>query len=174
MLLQEALGSDTYHVVEEGLPGRTTVWNDPFDGATRNGVHFLPIALESHQPDMVILLLGTNDLKSRFALSAYDISMGVKACAEVVLTFQLSLTNKSPEVLLIAPPPIVEAGTEAGSFQGSQGKSRKIGLEYQKRAQELGCKFLDAGRLVKSDPSEGIHWDSLQHRTLAEGVIPFI
>lgn len=60
-ILSEKLGQDKYHVVEEGLCGRTTVFDDPLrDG--RCGVKVLPTLLESHDPiDLSIIMLGTND-----------------------------------------------------------------------------------------------------------------
>ncbi|MEM7461801.1 MAG: hydrolase, partial [Pseudomonadota bacterium] len=71
------LGSG-WRVVEEGLPGRTTVHDDPIEGRHKNGLSALPMVLESHRPiDMLVIMLGTNDLKTRFSLTAGDI-----ACSE--------------------------------------------------------------------------------------------
>ena len=51
-------------VIEEGMNGRTTVFDDPTAEENRNGSVGLPIALKTHQPlDLVIIMLGTNDLK---------------------------------------------------------------------------------------------------------------
>ena len=67
-----------YDVVVEGLPGRTTVWDDPVEGEYRNGLRSLRATLESHRPiDLLILLLGTNDTKHRFGLGPQDIALGV-------------------------------------------------------------------------------------------------
>ena len=66
-VLQAALGGD-YTVIEEGLNGRTTVWDDPIEGH-KNGHEYLVPCLETHRPlDLVVLMLGTNDLKRRFSL----------------------------------------------------------------------------------------------------------
>ena len=57
--LQKLLGED-YYVIEEGMGGRTTVWDDPLE-PNRNGLRFLPVALQSHQPlDMVGPVLSSN------------------------------------------------------------------------------------------------------------------
>src|SRR6185436_143967 len=62
-VLARELGSG-YSVIEEGLGGRTTVHDDPVMG-NRNGSLHLPPCLESHKPlDLVVLMMGTNYLKS--------------------------------------------------------------------------------------------------------------
>ena len=67
-------------VVEQGLNGRTTVWDDPLE-PYRNGAELLPTLL-THQPvDLVILMLGTNDVKRRFDVGAGEIAAGARDAA---------------------------------------------------------------------------------------------
>ena len=74
-VLQRGLGP-AYHVIEEGLNGRTTVWDDPIEGY-KSGKEYLVPCLETHKPmDLVVIMLGTNDLKHRFSLTAFDIATG--------------------------------------------------------------------------------------------------
>ncbi len=74
-VLQKSLG-DEYHIIEEGLGGRTTVWEDPIEGH-KNGKEYLIPCLATHAPlDLVIIMLGTNDLKKRFSVSAQDVAFG--------------------------------------------------------------------------------------------------
>ncbi len=69
-VLRLALG-DEWLVIEEGLGGRTTVNDDPVEGAERNGRMYLLPCLGSHKPlDVVDIMLGTNDLMARFNQSA--------------------------------------------------------------------------------------------------------
>lgn len=69
-VLAQELGAG-YRVIEEGLNGRTTVWDDPIEGY-KNGKEYLIPCLETHRPiDLITILLGTNDLKMRFSVSAY-------------------------------------------------------------------------------------------------------
>jgi lysophospholipase L1-like esterase len=76
-VLRNELGAD-YWVIEEGLCGRTTVWDDPIEGEWKNGLRYLMPCLESQAPiDLVVLMLGTNDLKNRYAVSAFDIANGL-------------------------------------------------------------------------------------------------
>ena len=80
-VLATRLGAE-YRVVEEGLNGRTTRWDDPIEPG-RNGLTYLRPCIESHQPlDVIIIMLGTNDLKRRFDLSASDIAQSAAALAE--------------------------------------------------------------------------------------------
>jgi len=73
-VLQAALGPD-WHVIEDGLPGRTIGRDDPVEGTDRNALRTLPASLQAHRPlDVVVFLLGTNDLKARFGASAEQIA----------------------------------------------------------------------------------------------------
>jgi lysophospholipase L1-like esterase len=74
-VLRRELG-DGFGIVEEGLNGRTTVWDDPLE-PSRSGKELLVPCLLTHQPiELVIVMLGTNDLKGRFGVGARDIAAG--------------------------------------------------------------------------------------------------
>lgn len=59
---QRDLG-EGWHVIEEGLNGRTTVRDDMCHLDTNlNGIRALPMLLEAHKPlDAIVIMLGTND-----------------------------------------------------------------------------------------------------------------
>ena len=79
-LVQEALKEEQVRIIEEGQNGRTTVWDDPIEGM-KSGLKYLIPCLESHSPlDVVVLMLGTNDIKQRFSLSASDVAAGAEKC----------------------------------------------------------------------------------------------
>ncbi len=81
-VLARELGPE-YQVIAEGLNGRTTVWPDPVEGEYKSGKSYLLPCLESHHPiDLVVLMLGTNDLKHRFGLSAWDIARAAGTLVE--------------------------------------------------------------------------------------------
>lgn len=153
-----------YHVIEEGLPGRTTVHPDPIEGAHKNGLAVLPAILESHVPlDMVIILLGTNDLKMRFSLSAFDIAEGA---GTLVHTIQQGTWGIVPHVLLVAPPPLAKLNEFAQMFTGGTEKSQQFATEYHRVAGELNCAFFDAGTVVTTSDRDGVHWEVEEHRKL--------
>lgn len=169
-VLQDALGEE-YDVIEEGLPGRTTVWEDPIEGAHKNGRAYLTPCLESHRPiDVVTLMLGTNDLKRRFGCPASDIAQGAASLAEMALRSGCGPDGSAPLVLLVAPPPVGTLTDMAQMFEGSEEKSLEFSGHYQRFAEQCGCEFLDAAEVIVSSDVDGVHLDADEHRKLGEAV----
>lgn len=166
-LMAGYLGAD-WHVVEEGHPGRTTVHDDPIEGAHRNGLTVLPSLLESHRPiDVVILMLGTNDLKGRFSVNATDIALSLERLIGVIRSHECGPGGRAPHILLVAPPPIIEVGCLAELFEGGAAKSRGLARSIAAAATRAGVSFLDAGAHIKVSPIDGIHYDEAAHAALA-------
>jgi lysophospholipase L1-like esterase len=158
-----------WEVIAEGHPGRTTVHDDPIEGAHRNGLVVLPAILESHRPvDVVLLMLGTNDLKERFAVNAGDIALALERLVRVIRASGTGPGGAAPGVLLVAPPPIVETGCLAGMFSGGAVKSLALAAEVKAAAERAGVPFLDAGTLVKVSSIDGIHYDAEANPVLAK------
>ncbi len=171
VLLRE-LGPD-YHVIEEGLNGRTTVWDDPIEGvgSSKNGRAYLIPCLESHKPlDLVIIKLGTNDLKHRFSVTATDVANSAGALVDIVKASLAGRGTGSPAVLLIAPPPLGRMTDFAEMFQGGAEKSREFSAQFRRVAQEKGCAFLDAGQVLACSEADGLHYDSEGHKALGVAV----
>lgn len=167
--LSQALGSN-YDIIEEGLNGRTTVWDDPIEGY-KNGREYLIPCLESHKPlDLVIIFLGVNDLKKRFSLSAYDIAEGAGVLVQNVLKSNTGIMGNAPQVLLMAPPPVGKLTAFAEMFEGAEIKSQKFAEHYQLVADELGCTFLDTSKVIVSSDLDGIHFEQSEHVKLGEAV----
>ena len=167
--------SDEYRVIEEGLSGRTTVWDDPIEGVHKNGRTYLRPCLESHSPvDLVTLMLGTNDLKARFDTSSSDIAQGAASLAEIVLKSGCGPGGDAPIVLLISPPPVETLTDMAEMFEGAREKSRRFSEHYGRFAGQTGCEFLDASAVIVSSDVDGIHLDAVEHRKLGESVAALI
>ena len=117
-VLQDTLGAE-YDVIEEGLNGRTTVWDDPVRGGPkRNGSLYLLPCLESHAPiNLLVMMLGTNDLKARFAVTPYDIGESMGALIEIAQNSQCGWNGNRPDILIMAPPPLGELTEWAETFQ---------------------------------------------------------
>ena len=164
-VLQSQLGSNV-RIVEEGLNGRTTCWDDPTQD-DRNGRRQLPFLLDSHAPlDLVIIMLGTNDLKHFFQLSAHDIALGAGALVQMVQQSQAGSAG-SPRVLLIAPVQIVETPTPFGhKFDDAIKKSQQFAAAYREIADELGCDFFDAAGVATCPNTDGVHLDAAGHAAL--------
>ncbi len=166
-LMSAHLGA-AWHVIEEGHPGRTTVHDDPIEGAHRNGLTVLPSMLESHKPiDVVILMLGTNDLKGRFSVNATDIALSLERLIGVIGAFACGPNGTNPGILLVSPPPIIETGCLAEMFQGGQAKSHGLATAIAAAATRANVAFLDAGAHIAVSPIDGIHYDKAAHATLA-------
>lgn len=166
---RNVLGSD-WIIIEEALPGRTTVHSDPIEGAWKDGRAYLLPCLETHRPlDAVAVMLGTNDLKARFAVPPEDIAAGVGKLLELILATPNN-GLPAPKLLVVCPPPILLAGWLGGMFVGGVEKSERLPPLYQDVAARYGAGFLDAGKLIASSPIDGIHFDEAAHSVLGHAV----
>ncbi len=153
-VLAADLGPD-HTVIAEGLPGRTTVHEDHVEGGARNGLAVLPAVLHSHKPlDLMILMLGTNDLKPRFAVSAHEIARSVER--HILLARAEGVVDR---ILLIAPAPVRETGTLADVFAGAEARQVGLGGFLEEIAARHGCAFLRAGDHVVVSDKDGVHWE---------------
>lgn len=158
-------------VIAEGLPGRTTMHDDPVEGAYVNGLTFLPAVLQSHQPiDIVVLMLGTEDLKTRFSLTPADIARALERLVETIERSAAGPGGDAPRVLLMAPAPILEAWALGGHFIGGAELSEHLSAHCDLLAERRGCGFLDAGAVAQVDPLDGVHLTEAGHAALADAV----
>jgi lysophospholipase L1-like esterase len=178
-VLQKALGSN-YQVIEEGLDGRTTDAADPgspISGAQLDGSSYLQACLGSHLPvDLVIIMLGTNDLKPVFNRTPLRIAVGAARLIDLVNTLNggVGTAYKNPKVLLICPPPLspeIEKGPVfAEMFKGGLEKSRLLPELYEAVAKMGGAEFLNAGSVVSTDGVDGLHLTAESQKKLGAAV----
>lgn len=170
-VLSATLGPDAY-VVEEALNGRTTLWDDPFlDG--RNGRAYLLPCLRSHAPiDLVVLMLGTNDLKAHFGRAPYEIAAGAGALVDLALASATGPAGGPPRVIVVAPPRLgeVTSVSELWGYGGALEKSVELPRLYRAMAEIKGVGFLDASTLVGADPADGVHLARADHAVLGRAV----
>jgi len=174
-VLRQELG-DGYEITEEGLNGRTTVWEDPIEGH-KSGKEYLIPCLESHQPiDLVTIMLGTNDLKKRFSLflSAFDIANSAGVLADIALRSGSGPGGGAPKVLLMAPPKVGKLTEFAEMFEDAEVKSRKFSQHYRQIANDHGCEFLDTSQIVTSSDIDGIHLELSEHQKLGKAVAALV
>ena len=165
-ILRRQLGSG-WEVIEEGQPSRTTVRDDPIEGAHKNGLRALPICLESHMPlNLVILMLGTNDLKHRFAATASDVADSIEILVTTIQRSEAGPAGAPPAIILVAPAPMHEVDRLAEMFRGGAATSLQLGPMLRDVAHRCGVQFVDAGEIVESSAVDGIHLDSDSHRAL--------
>jgi len=176
-VLQKGLGHGV-RVIPEGLNGRTTIYDDHMAECDRNGARILPTVLHSHGPvDLVIILLGTNDLKPVYANNAVIAGAGIRRLVEIIRhhAWPMALENE-PEILIVSPPPFCETDHAllGPMFAGRIGESRNLASVYRDAADELGCGFFDAGSVARTTPIDGIHLDAENTVAIGRGLEPIV
>lgn len=172
-LLREAFPDD--EIIEEGLCGRTAIcmeagWKELC------GIESLKGILLSHAPiDLVIIMLGTNDLKTVFHANARYISDGLEEYIKIIKNPYLWKRFLVPEILIVSPVElsecIVEKEGTAGNFDRySVEQSRLLAAEIEKVCREYQAEFLNASDYAKVSETDGIHLDSENHRRLSQGI----
>lgn len=167
-LLQIKLG-DGYEVIEEGLNGRTINLDDPQkDG--RNGKAYLYPCFKSHSPlDIVILMLGINDLKERFNKSPEEVAEGTKELIRMVKEVGVEENGNSPKIILISPALVNEhVDNPTEGFKGAEAKSKLLAKFYQEVAIEEECEFIDISQHIEPSDTDGLHFEKDAHAKIAE------
>ena len=171
-LLQKHLGDD-YLVVEEGLSGRTTVFQDPlYEGLS--ALEYLYPGLKSHEPvSLLIIMLGTNDVKQRMGTNAYAVGLGMRRLIRKAKTVDCWGPEGQPNILVIAPPPISKqlycssVAEEMG--EGSVERSQAVPAQFRAVCEEEGVHFLDAAEMgIGFNQVDFMHLTRADHARLAE------
>lgn len=166
-VLRAALG-DGYEVIEEGLNGRATVWDTAL-APYRNGSSYLTPCLLSHEPvDLVVLMLGTNDLKTIYGLGAAEIAIGAGTLVDQAKRSLAGPAGTPPAVLLVAPVPLgpTTERSEVWGFGEAMERSRQLARMYRVVADSKAVAFLDAGSVAEVSPLDGVHLDAAAHASL--------
>lgn len=175
-VLRAALGHD-WLVAEEGLNGRTTVSDDPVEwNPDKNGARFLPIALHTHKPlDVVVIMLGTNDFKARFGKSAWEVAQGVGVLVDLVRLNDVGRGGAKPEIVVVCPPVMLDKiPLHPDHFVGAPPKSRELAKRMKAVADERGVHFLDAQSVAKSSAVDGFHLDPEAHQAIGAAIAALI
>lgn len=162
-----------FRVVEEGQNGRTTVHEDPI-ALHRNGRVYLPACLESHKPiDLVVLMLGTNDLKAVFHLPPVEIAAGVESLVRMVLQSDAGPAGKAPQLLLVCPAAVgalQHLPDLQEKFPDAVVRSRRLPEYYEAVAVRQGCAFLNSQEIVTASPVDGLHFSAGEHAKLGMAI----
>ena len=175
-VVQAALGHGV-EVIAEGLSGRTTGFDDPLVAADRNGVRILPTILSSHAPiDLVVLMLGTNDMKPFHGRIALEASYGMRRLVQII---KGHFQGQPPKIILVAPPKIVPTNVHPEMMvhfgnEAAIEASLSFAEMYQWRAREEGVGFFDASTVATTSPDDGIHLDAANTRAIGVGLAPLV
>ena len=160
---QNLLG-DEFDIIGEGVGGRTFVVVDP-ENPWRCGITHLKSILRNNLPiDLILIMLGTNDVKDKFNLEAEDIAKHLQQ------TIDLIRTEVIKNILIVCPPDFVipESGISDPRFTSGGAKMKKLPKLYKEVADKNGCNFIDAGQYITSSKIDGFHLEPEAHKKLAE------
>jgi len=166
-LLQKSLGYD-FEIVEEGVSSRTTTFDDPKHEG-KNGKTYLIPCLETHNPiDILILFLGTNDLKERFNKTPEQIFKSVEELVITIKEYAWNKNKKQPKFILVSPTIVDETvdGVEE-KYKGAEKKSQQFPDGYRKIAEKYGLVFVNLQEFVKPSKKDGYHLDPESHKTIS-------
>jgi lysophospholipase L1-like esterase len=169
-LLQKALG-DGFEIIEEGLNGRTTAFEHP-DATGKNGATYLKSCLPSHYPvDLVILMLGTNDLRESLQKTPAQIADGIDELLSIIDNSDYNYGSK-PEVIILAPPIVDESADGVkDDHSKAQEKSEQWAEYYNKVAEKNNCEFINTAEFLESSKIDGFHLDKNAQVKLAEMLV---
>ena len=170
-ILSKILG-EKFEIIEEGLNSRTLLSNDLRPGKQgKNGYEYLIPCLDTHDPiNLVIIMLGTNELKCNYNKNAKEIgNMFEEYFVKTILNRKSQINKSHPKLLIIAPPIVnddVEYYKEDNKYKGATEKSKELGSIYENIALKYNCYFLGNDGLETG--VDGIHLTKDSHKKLAE------
>jgi lysophospholipase L1-like esterase len=159
--LQTLLGPD-YYVIEEGYCGRTTCFSDDSD-PFKSAIKVLDLVMSTHKPlDLVILMLGTNDFKTQFSMTAKVSGYALKKIAEKIHAYGV-------QVLIVSPIMLGE-GVENSRFWEMDRRAfeeiKKVPAVYSEVARLTGSFFFAASTVATAGP-DCLHINADGHKALA-------
>lgn len=165
-VLQEKLGPE-YAIIEEGLSGRTTVFDVDFDDL-QNGKKALGYILKSQQPlDAAIVFLGTNDIvdhkMDRVELGITEIIRQIKN-ANYIIRSSTSIFTHDARILLIGP---LAFGPGCALPKEIIEESKLFSRTYKRVSERMGVEFLDLNGQVCPSSEDGIHLTQEAHGRVA-------
>ena len=168
-ILDERVRKKGYRVIEEGLCGRTTIFDDKYRKG-RRGTELLPVLLEAHNPvDIVILMLGTNDCKTAYGATAERIGAGIEALID-----QIQLFNPEIQIVLVSPislgDKVWEEEYDVEFDRNSIAVSKELPRVYKRIAEKRGVEFIAASDYAEPSSIDYEHMDAESHKSFAKAI----
>ncbi len=175
MVMQKLLGDD-YQIIEEGQNGRTIASEDPWEWGNKKGMDYALPMVESHHPfDLLIIMLGSNDMKAKFHLPAGDIAGGLQNMLMQIRGFMKYKCGAEPKILVVSPVYLGENLEESPLAEFVEGKvsiekSKQVAKWFKLVADQFGCAFIDASEFASPSLVDAMHLSAEGHRLLAKAL----
>jgi len=172
-VLQNLLGNE-YEIIEEGLGGRTTNLDDP-KSLNRNGLDYFSACIGSHLPlDIVVILLGTNNLKERFSQASAQIAQSLIKYIQLIKDCCTEDEYSLPRIILISPPAIIGKFIPRDwDFNGAEAKFNQLASMYKQVANENNVEFIYLSTILPSK-KDGVHLNESGNKQLADMIHKYI
>lgn len=164
-----------HEIIEEGMCGRTVVTVDPFEPAWC-GIDALPGIIQAHNcVDIVILMLGTNELKAEFKHDAAYIAEGIGAFIKMLQNPDSWNGGRIPKLLVVSP---ILLGDDILGKDGictqfdemSLRESKQMAGAIENICKEYHVEFMDASQYARASLTDAIHMDEENHIKLAHAI----
>lgn len=172
-LLAKRLGSE-YEVFEEGQNGRTIANDDPWEGGTKCGMDYVLPMIESKKPvDLLVIMLGSNDLKKKFSLPAADIAGSLMTMLMKIKGYcRYFIGCPDLKILIVSPPALSEPLSESyfATFfdeKDTVEKSKELAKWYKMVADQFGCEFVNATDKISAGSVDHLHLSPEGHAEMA-------
>jgi len=173
-VLQQQLGARA-HIIEEGLNGRTTIYDEALR-VGKNGARYLPTLIESHSPiDLLVLMLGINDLLYFHEVTAYDAARGISRLIDLTRITSGTLDYPAPTIVVVAPPIALTLPDEVKKLcPGDPAKSHELAQHFKQVAEAQQCLFFNAAEVVTTSEVDGVHLDAKNHHKLGVAIANYL
>lgn len=170
-------------LIEDCLPGRTTAHDDPeMGGVAFNGFTHLTSALLAQAPlDGVLIMLGTNDFKARFAPDADKIVHNISQLVDCVRKSGSGpgpwREGAEPWVGVILPPALpahVDDPNWERCAEWAGGRVASAGLAQAAKAILHGTPYFDASTVICGSRRDPIHFEAEDHPAFGHAIAAWV
>lgn len=171
-VLQRVLGTG-YEVIEEGLNGRTTDLDDPGRPGLDGRSYFVPCLLSQRPLDVVVIMLGGNDLKPDYGRDPQEIAEALGRYVDDVTAYATDRDGGVPVTVLVGPTRVDDTAPEYHDLVGDNldpqhaARSRQLAEELHRVALRRGVAYASAAQVARPG-GDGIHLDMASHSRLGE------
>ncbi len=168
-LLQKNL-SDDFEVIEEGLNSRTLFSDDTRPGKEgRNGyTYFVPCLYTHDKVDLIVLMLGTNELKFEYNNEASDIVNMIDKYVNFVKNYKSQIDKSTPKLIISGVPKVNEFtdySKKLNKYLNATQKSIDLNSELKEYCNRNNLIYIDNTDLETG--VDGVHLTLESHKKLS-------